>query len=226
MSPPTRCPCSGRPPGRRSSRDRDRSPSRSCSPAPPMVIVSWSWTRAIPTSGQLGDHHAPSTVSAYWVHHPTEGDYLIDAGLARAFAREGGNYTALLRLILAADRCRKPQHGRGRRRVAAQIARHLAASRVPHPPARRPHLGARRPPRSGARGVRARRRHVHPKGDDWRPPRRQAPLRVGLRRELPRCRPSSTCSICSATARSGRSRRPGIHRITCRTWSMPSPARS
>jgi glyoxylase-like metal-dependent hydrolase (beta-lactamase superfamily II) len=38
---------------------------------------------------------------AYWVHHPTEGDYLIDAGLARAFAREGGNYTGLLRLILA-----------------------------------------------------------------------------------------------------------------------------
>jgi hypothetical protein len=40
------------------------------------------------------------TVSAYWVHHPTEGDYLIDAGLARAFGRKGGNYTALLRLIL------------------------------------------------------------------------------------------------------------------------------
>jgi len=39
-------------------------------------------------------------VSAYWVHHPTEGDYLIDAGLARAFGRQGGNYTALLRLIL------------------------------------------------------------------------------------------------------------------------------
>ena len=54
-----------------------------------------------PNSEELGDHHAPSTVSAYWVHHPTEGDYLIDAGLARAFAREGGNYTALLRLILA-----------------------------------------------------------------------------------------------------------------------------
>jgi glyoxylase-like metal-dependent hydrolase (beta-lactamase superfamily II) len=34
------------------------------------------------------------------VHHPTEGDYLIDAGLARAFGRKGGNYTALLRLIL------------------------------------------------------------------------------------------------------------------------------
>ena len=54
-----------------------------------------------PNIKELGDHHAPSTVLAYWVHHPTEGDYLIDAGLARAFAREGGNYTALLRLILA-----------------------------------------------------------------------------------------------------------------------------
>lgn len=41
------------------------------------------------------------TVSAYWVHHPTEGDYLIDAGFARTFARKGGNYTGLLRLILA-----------------------------------------------------------------------------------------------------------------------------
>ena len=54
-----------------------------------------------PNIKELGDHHAPSTVLAYWVHHPTEGDYLIDAGLAHAFAREGGNYTALLRLILA-----------------------------------------------------------------------------------------------------------------------------
>ncbi len=49
----------------------------------------------------LGDPRTPSTVSAYWVHHPSEGDYLIDAGLARAFARDGGNYTGLLRLILA-----------------------------------------------------------------------------------------------------------------------------
>jgi glyoxylase-like metal-dependent hydrolase (beta-lactamase superfamily II) len=54
-----------------------------------------------PNIKELGDHHAPSKVLAYWVHHPTEGDYLIDAGLARAFAREGGNYTSLLRLILA-----------------------------------------------------------------------------------------------------------------------------
>jgi glyoxylase-like metal-dependent hydrolase (beta-lactamase superfamily II) len=54
-----------------------------------------------PNIKELGDHHAPSTVSAYWVHHPTEGDYLIDAGLARAFAHNGGNYTALLRLLLA-----------------------------------------------------------------------------------------------------------------------------
>jgi N-acyl homoserine lactone hydrolase len=54
-----------------------------------------------PNIEELGDPHAPSTVSAYWVHHPSEGDYLIDAGLARAFAREGGNYPALLRLILA-----------------------------------------------------------------------------------------------------------------------------
>ena len=54
-----------------------------------------------PNIEELGDHHAPSTVLAYWVHHPTEGDYLIDAGLARAFAHEGGNYTGLLRLILA-----------------------------------------------------------------------------------------------------------------------------
>ena len=54
-----------------------------------------------PNIDKLGDHHAPSTVSAYWVHHPTEGDYLIDAGLARAFAREDGNYTRLLRLMLA-----------------------------------------------------------------------------------------------------------------------------
>jgi glyoxylase-like metal-dependent hydrolase (beta-lactamase superfamily II) len=53
-----------------------------------------------PNIKELGDRHAPSTVSAYWVHHPIEGDYLIDAGLAHAFAREGGNYTALLRLIL------------------------------------------------------------------------------------------------------------------------------
>ena len=53
-----------------------------------------------PNIEELGDPHTPSTVSAYWVHHPTEGDYLIDAGLARAFAREGGNYTALLRLVL------------------------------------------------------------------------------------------------------------------------------
>lgn len=54
-----------------------------------------------PNIDKLGDPHAPSTVSAYWVHHPTKGDYLIDAGLARAFAHEGGNYTALLRLMLA-----------------------------------------------------------------------------------------------------------------------------
>jgi len=54
-----------------------------------------------PSIEELGDRHAPSTVSAYWVHHPTEGDYLIDAGLARAFTGEGGNYTRLLRLILA-----------------------------------------------------------------------------------------------------------------------------
>lgn len=54
-----------------------------------------------PNIKKLGDPHAPSTVSAYWVHHPTEGDYLIDAGLSRAFAHEGGNYTALLRLMLA-----------------------------------------------------------------------------------------------------------------------------
>lgn len=54
-----------------------------------------------PRIGELGDPHAPTTVLAYWVHHPTEGDYLIDAGFARAFAREGGNYTRLLRLMLA-----------------------------------------------------------------------------------------------------------------------------
>lgn len=54
-----------------------------------------------PNVDKLGDHHAPSTVLAYLVRHPTEGDYLIDAGLARAFAHEGGNYTALLRLLLA-----------------------------------------------------------------------------------------------------------------------------
>lgn len=54
-----------------------------------------------PNIKELADHHAPSTVLAYWVHHPTEGDYLIDAGLARAFAHKGGNYTALLRLLLA-----------------------------------------------------------------------------------------------------------------------------
>lgn len=54
-----------------------------------------------PNIEKLGDPHAPSTVSAYWVHHPTKGDYLIDAGLSRAFAHEGGNYTGLLRLMLA-----------------------------------------------------------------------------------------------------------------------------
>jgi N-acyl homoserine lactone hydrolase len=54
-----------------------------------------------PNIEELGDRHTPSTVLAYWVHHPTEGDYLIDAGLARAFARKGGNYTTLLRLMLA-----------------------------------------------------------------------------------------------------------------------------
>ena len=54
-----------------------------------------------PNIKELGDHHAPSTVLAYWVHHPAEGDYLIDAGFAHAFAREGGNYTGLLRLMLA-----------------------------------------------------------------------------------------------------------------------------
>lgn len=54
-----------------------------------------------PNIDKLGDPHAPSTVLAYWVHHPTEGDYLIDAGLSRAFARDGGNYTGLLRLMLA-----------------------------------------------------------------------------------------------------------------------------
>ena len=53
-----------------------------------------------PNIEALGDRYAPSTVSAYLVHHPTEGDYLIDAGLARAFVHEGGNYTALLRLVL------------------------------------------------------------------------------------------------------------------------------
>jgi N-acyl homoserine lactone hydrolase len=54
-----------------------------------------------PNIEALGDPHAPTAVLTYWVHHPTEGDYLIDAGLARAFAHEGGNYTALLRLLLA-----------------------------------------------------------------------------------------------------------------------------
>ena len=54
-----------------------------------------------PNIAKLGDHHAPSTVSAYWVHHPAEGDYLIDAGLSRAFVRAGGNYTSLLRVMLA-----------------------------------------------------------------------------------------------------------------------------
>ena len=54
-----------------------------------------------PNIKELGDHHAPTTVSAYWVHHAIEGDYLIDAGLARAFGREGGNYTGVLRLLLA-----------------------------------------------------------------------------------------------------------------------------
>jgi N-acyl homoserine lactone hydrolase len=54
-----------------------------------------------PNINELVNHHAPSTVLAYWVHHPTAGDYLIDAGLAHAFAREGGNYTGLLRLMLA-----------------------------------------------------------------------------------------------------------------------------
>jgi len=39
-------------------------------------------------------------------------------------------------------------------------------------------------------------------------------------------RASSACSIFSATARSGRARRPGIHRITWRTWSMPACANS
>ncbi|HEY3493449.1 MAG TPA: hypothetical protein VGK73_02135, partial [Polyangiaceae bacterium] len=36
-----------------------------------------------PNIKKVGDHLTPSTVSAYWVHHPTERDYLIDAGLAR-----------------------------------------------------------------------------------------------------------------------------------------------
>jgi N-acyl homoserine lactone hydrolase len=68
---------------------------------------------------ELGDHHAPSTVSAYWVHHPTKGDYLIDAGFAQAFAREGGNYTALLRLMLALFGAES--HGTAGADVASQL---------------------------------------------------------------------------------------------------------
>ena len=72
-----------------------------------------------PNIKELGDRQAPSTVSAYWVHHPTEGDYLIDAGLARAFAREGGNYTGLLRLILALVGAQS--HSSGGADVASQL---------------------------------------------------------------------------------------------------------
>lgn len=54
-----------------------------------------------PNIEELADAHAPSPVFAYWVHHSTEGDHLIDAGFAHAFTREGGNYTGLLRMLLA-----------------------------------------------------------------------------------------------------------------------------
>jgi glyoxylase-like metal-dependent hydrolase (beta-lactamase superfamily II) len=72
-----------------------------------------------PNIKELGDHHAPSAVVAYWVHHRIEGDYLIDAGLARAFAREGGNYTGLLRLIVALIGAES--HSTDRADVAAQL---------------------------------------------------------------------------------------------------------
>ena len=154
-----------------------------------------------PNIEELGDHHTPSTVSAYWVHHPTEGDYLIDAGLARAFAREGGNYTALLRLILALIGAEN--HSTDGADVASQLRSRGISPRAvqvgEEHGSRRPHLGARRPPRSSARGVRARRSHVHAKGDDWRPPRRQAPLRVGLRQ-------SSRAAALRARTRSARRR--------------------
>jgi N-acyl homoserine lactone hydrolase len=56
---------------------------------------------ADPNIAMIGDAEAPSVVLAYWVRHATKGDYLVDAGLARAFADDGGNYTVLLRVILA-----------------------------------------------------------------------------------------------------------------------------
>ncbi len=55
-----------------------------------------------PNLDQLRDRFAPSPVLAYHLHHPTQGDYLIDAGLSDVFASGDTNYTALLRLLLLA----------------------------------------------------------------------------------------------------------------------------
>jgi N-acyl homoserine lactone hydrolase len=81
-----------------------------------------------PHIAELGDRHATSTVSAYWVHHPTEGDYLIDAGLARAFVRDGGNYTSLLRLVLAAFGAES--HSTDGADVASQLASRAVTPRA------------------------------------------------------------------------------------------------
>jgi len=55
-----------------------------------------------PNVERLRDRYAPSPVIAYHVHHPQRGDFLIDAGLSRSFAADGGNYSAALRALLAA----------------------------------------------------------------------------------------------------------------------------
>src|SRR5262245_197380 len=55
-----------------------------------------------PNVERIRDRYAPSPVITYHVRHPQRGDFLIDAGLSRAFAAGGGNYSAALRGLLAA----------------------------------------------------------------------------------------------------------------------------
>jgi glyoxylase-like metal-dependent hydrolase (beta-lactamase superfamily II) len=55
-----------------------------------------------PNVERIRDRYAPSPVIAYHVRHPRRGDFLIDAGLSCSFAAGGGNYSAALRVLLAA----------------------------------------------------------------------------------------------------------------------------
>lgn len=54
--------------------------------------------------------YGPTPILAYWINHPKEGNFLIDAGLSKTFKKEG-NYNKFMRSILSSMNVKTSQSG-------------------------------------------------------------------------------------------------------------------